>query len=124
MKTYFLTASFAKPIEKFAIPYLIFTILTVVFSTSIWPWWPLLTLFNNSGPQPLPPKPASYFDIFKVFNYYASLAQYQIRRFGTLKFVCLVIITSVFLGTDLPLPSERTMENLRIHTLLNLVGSF
>jgi subfamily B ATP-binding cassette protein MsbA len=33
MKTYFRLLSFAKPIEKFAIPYIIFTILTVIFST-------------------------------------------------------------------------------------------
>ena len=40
--------------------------------------------------------------------------------FGTLKFVCLVIISSVFLGNLFRYLSERTMENLRIHTLLNL----
>ena len=122
MKTYFRLLSFAKPIEKFAIPYLIFTILTVVFSTlNLALVAPLLaTLFNNSGPQPLPPKPTSYFDIFKVFNYYASLANNKYGVFGTLKFVCLVIITSVFLGNLFRYLSERTMENLRIHTLLNL----
>ena len=122
MKIYFRLLSFAKPIEKFAIPYLFFTILTVIFSTlNLALVAPLLaTLFNHAGPQTLPPKPASYLDIFKVFNYYASLANIKYGVYGTLKFVCLVIITSVFLGNLFRYFSERTMENLRIHTLLNL----
>ncbi len=33
MKTYFRLLSFAKPIEKFAIPYILFTILSVIFNT-------------------------------------------------------------------------------------------
>lgn len=122
MKIYFRLLSFAKPIEKFAIPYLFFTILTVIFSTlNLALVAPLLaTLFNHAGPQTLPPKPTSYLDIFKVFNYYASLANLKYGVYGTLKFVCLVIITSVFLGNLFRYFSERTMENLRIHTLLNL----
>jgi subfamily B ATP-binding cassette protein MsbA len=122
MKTYFRLLSFAKPIEKFAIPYLFFTILTVIFSTlNLALIAPLLaTLFNHSGPQTPAPKPSSYFDIFKVFNYYASLANIRYGVYGTLKFVCLVIMSSVFLGNLFRYLSERTMENLRIHTLLNL----
>ena len=122
MKTYFRLLSFAKPIEKFAIPYLFFTILTVIFSTlNLALIAPLLaTLFNHSGPQAPAPKPSSYLDIFKVFNYYASLANIRYGVYGTLKFVCLVIMSSVFLGNLFRYLSERTMENLRIHTLLNL----
>lgn len=122
MKTYFRLLSFARPIGKFAIPYLIFTILTVVFSTlNLALIAPLLaTLFNHTGPQVLPPKPVSYLEIFKVFNYYAIYFNIKYGVYGTLKFVCLVIVSSVFLGNLFRYFSERTMENLRIHTLLNL----
>ncbi len=122
MKIYFRLLEFARPLGKFAIPYLIFTVLTVIFSTlNLALIAPLLaTLFSHSGPQVLPPKPTNYFEIFKVFTYYATLANVKYGIYGTLKFVCLVIISSVFLGNLFRYFSERTMENLRIHTLLNL----
>jgi len=49
MKTYFRLLSFAKPIEKYAIPYIICTLITVVFSTlNLALLAPLLqTLFNT-----------------------------------------------------------------------------
>jgi len=122
MKIYFRLLAYARPIGKFAIPYLIFTILAVIFSTlNLALIAPLLaTLFNHTGSQPLPPKPTNYFEIFKVFNYYAILLNNKYSVYDTLKFVCLVIMSSVFLGNLFRYLSERTMENLRIHTLLNL----
>ncbi len=122
MKTYFRLLAYARPLGKFAIPYLIFTILTVVFSTlNLALVAPLLaTLFNHTGHQPLPPKPGNYFEVFKVFNYYTILISNRYSVYDTLKFVCLVIMSSVFLGNLFRYLSERTMENLRIHTLLNL----
>ena len=55
MKTYFRLLSFAKPIEKFAIPYILYTLLYVIFSSMIYPLLiPLLnTLFNSNGPPGL-----------------------------------------------------------------------
>ena len=49
MKTYFRLLSFAKPIEKYAVPYIICTLITVVFSTlNLALLAPLLqTLFNT-----------------------------------------------------------------------------
>jgi subfamily B ATP-binding cassette protein MsbA len=122
MKIYFRLLAYARPIGKFAIPYLIFTILAVIFSTlNLALIAPLLaTLFNHPGSQALPPKPTNYFEIFKVFNYYAILLNNKYSVYDTLKFVCLVIMSSVFLGNLFRYLSERTMENLRIHTLLNL----
>jgi subfamily B ATP-binding cassette protein MsbA len=122
MKIYFRLLAFARPIGKFAIPYLIFTILTVVFSTlNLALIAPLLaTLFNHSGHQPLPPRPTNYFEVFKVLNYYTILFNNKYSVYDTLKFICLVIMSSVFLGNLFRYFSDRTMENLRIHTLLNL----
>jgi len=126
MKTYFRLLSFAKPIEKFAIPYILFTLLYVFFSTMVLVLLgPLLNaLFATSshaaavvqtGPAP------SIFHMPEMFKYYM---QYYINNYGgawgALKFVCFVIVVFVFLGNLFRYLSQRTMENLRVHTLLNL----
>ncbi|WP_153798159.1 ABC transporter ATP-binding protein [Foetidibacter luteolus] len=122
MKTYFRLLSYAKPIEKYAIPYTIFTLLTVIFSTlNLALLAPLLsTLFNVNANTPTPPKPGSFFDIFKMLNYYAAWANTKYGTAKTLQFVCATIVTSVLLSNVFRYFSERTMESLRIHTLLNL----
>jgi len=124
MKTYFRLLSFAKPFEKFAIPYIICTILYVVFSTSVLALLgPLLnTLFGNNTKavaSMLKAKPGTI-DLSGWFNYYLA---YFIKHYGqwaALQFVCGVIIVAVFLGNIFRYLSARTMENLRVHTLLNL----
>ncbi|BAU56276.1 ABC transporter ATP-binding protein [Mucilaginibacter gotjawali] len=122
MKTYFRLLSFAKPIEKFAIPYIITTIFSVIFSTlNLALLAPLLqTLFSGKhgafvhlGARP------SFFDIMGIFNYYV---QYMLNNYGawtTLEFVCAVIVISALLANLFRYLSQRTMENLRVHTLLN-----
>jgi subfamily B ATP-binding cassette protein MsbA len=122
MKTYFRLLSFAKPIEKFAIPYVIFTIFSVIFSTLNFVLLaPLLkTLFNKLPPDPHMVKPEKWFSVLDYFNYYANLANLNYGPNTTLKIVCLVIVISVLLGNLFRYLSQRIMENLRIHTLLNL----
>src|SRR5476651_2664120 len=121
MKTYFRLLSFAKPIEKFAIPYIIFTILTVIFSTlNLVLLAPLLkVIFNVEKPNPHLAKPAHWFDPLSNFNYYANWSNLHNGPLQTLKAVCLVIVVSVLLGNLFRYLSQRVMENLRIHTLLN-----
>ncbi len=126
MKTYFRLLSFAKPIEKFAIPYILFTLLYVFFSTMVLVLLgPLLNaLFAANGPAAhvvqTGPAP-SIFHMPEMFKYYM---QYYINNYGgawgALKFVCSVIVIFVFLGNLFRYLSQRTMENLRVHTLLNL----
>lgn len=123
MKTYFRLLSFAKPIEKFAIPYIIFTIFSVIFSTlNLALLAPLLTtLFNKEAAKTaVVVKPDSWLEFGKVFTYYSHMANVQYGTDGALKFVCVVIIVSVLLGNLFRYLSQRIMENLRIHTLLNL----
>jgi subfamily B ATP-binding cassette protein MsbA len=122
MKTYFRLLSFARPIEKFAIPYIIFTIFSVVFSTLNFVLLaPLLkTLFNKEAPDPHLVKPDNWFDVLRYFNYYANWADLHYGPIKTLQFVCIVIVISVLLGNLFRYLSQRIMENLRIHTLLNL----
>lgn len=123
MKTYFRLLSFAKPIEKFAIPYIITTILSVIFSTlNLALLAPLLTtLFAKHGGTkiPLGPKPALV-DIMATFKYYVSYAMNNYGVWVALEFVCATIVVSALLGNLFRYLSQRIMENLRVHTLLNL----
>jgi ATP-binding cassette, subfamily B, bacterial MsbA len=126
MKTYFRLLSFAKPIEKFAIPYILFTILYVFFSTMVLVL--LGPLLNTLFPQDITAaattptiEAPSIFHMGASFKYYL---QYCIEHYGgkagALKFVCGVVILAVFLGNLFRYLSQRTMENMRVHTLFNL----
>ncbi len=126
MKTYFRLLSFAKPIEKYAIPYIICTIITVIFGTlNLALLAPLLqVLFKGAGdgdlePAALTAKPEGL-NIGDWFTYYADKLYYDIGPFEALKYVCIVIVLSVFISNLFRYFSQRIMENLRIHTLLNL----
>ena len=124
MKTYFRLLSFAKPIEKFAIPYIICTILYVIFSTlNIALLAPLLqTLFSYDKAATtfnLADKPALT-DIMGTFDYYVQYMLYYYGKWETLKMVCGVVIVSALFSNLFRYLSQRTMENLRVHTLLNI----
>lgn len=120
MKTYFRLLSFAKPIEKFAIPYILCTVITVVFSTlNLALLVPLLqTLFFQSK-APVP-KPDGWFHPIDTMNYYSHHFTVVYNPVGALQFVCGVIVISVLISNISRYFAQRTMENLRIHTLLNL----
>jgi len=121
MKTYFRLLSFAKPIEKFAIPYVIATILSVIFNTlNLALLAPLLNTLFNKNTQHIVAKPESWLSVIDTFNYYAYRATVEYGINGALKFVCITIVVSVFLSNLFRYLSQRIMENLRIHTLLNL----
>ena len=124
MKTYFRLLSFAKPIEKFAIPYIIFTLLYVVFSTLVFPLLiPLLnllflTVHTTKAAAVL--EPTSRLNLTGWFNYYMYYFVNVYGAWGALRFVCSVLIVTVLLGNLFRYLSARIMENLRVHTLLNL----
>lgn len=127
MKTYFRLLSFAKPIEKYAIPYIICTIITVVFGTlNLALLVPLLqVLFKGTGDANLTPveavtKPDGVGDLGGWFTYYADKLYFDLGPYEALKYVCIVIVISVFISNLFRYLSQRIMENLRIHTLLNL----
>ena len=125
MKTYFRLLSFAKPIEKFAIPYIIYTLLYVVFSSMVYPLLiPLMnTLFNTNACATATTsviKHPGFMDVTGWFNYYMNHFIISEGPWGALKFVCAVMITTVVIGNFFRYLSARIMENLRLHTLLNL----
>ena len=127
MKIYFRLLAFAKPIEKFAIPYILYTILFVVCSSLVYPLLiPLLnTLFGDTngskiGAVVLATKPQHILDVSGWFKYYMTYFIKTHGAWGALQFVCVTIIVTMFLADLFRYLSARTMENLRIHTLLNL----
>lgn len=124
MKTYFRLLSFAKPIEKFAIPYVIFTVLAILFNTLNYTLLaPMLeTLFSkdNCIVTDEAAKAPSAWDILGTFNYYVTKVINTYGQWSALKYVCGIIVLSVFLSNIFKYFAQRIMENLRIHTLLNL----
>ncbi|RYU87359.1 ABC transporter ATP-binding protein [Mucilaginibacter terrigena] len=122
MKTYLRLLSFARPIEKFAIPYIITTIFSIIFSTlNLALLAPLLqTLFNKDGAYVELGKKPALLDLMATFKYYVQYATNTYGTWGALQFVCGTIVVSALLGNLFRYLSQRTMENLRVHTLLNL----
>jgi len=125
MKTYFRLLSFAKPIEKFAIPYIIFITMYVIFNTLVLTMLgPLLNvLFDSatvSATHTTVATTPGMFDLTGWFKYYMVYYKEHYSRWAALQFVCVVLIAAVFLSNIFRYLSSRTMENMRVHTLLRL----
>lgn len=122
MKTYFRLLSFAKPIEKFAIPYIIATVLAIFFNTFNFTLLsPLLdTLFSTGRPNMQVMEVVGKFDLLGQFKLYVDQTIHSVGKLGALKIVCAVILVSVLLSNFFRYLSQRFMEDLRVHTLLNL----
>ncbi|RZL18135.1 MAG: ABC transporter ATP-binding protein, partial [Pedobacter sp.] len=123
MKTYFRLLSFAKPIEKFAIPYVIATLLSILFGTlNLALLSPLFeTLLNKKGAktESLTDKAASAFNVLGTFRKFVNDSILLNGPDKTLQYVCIVIVISVLLSNLFRYISQRYMEDLRVHTLLN-----
>jgi len=127
MKIYFRLLSFAKPIEKFAIPYVIATMLSILFGTLnlalLSPLFETLLKTNTTGTTDVMNKVSKESSGFDILGQFRKLVNESIVSVGpekTLAYVCLVIICSVLLSNLFKYFSQRTMEDLRVHTLLNL----
>jgi subfamily B ATP-binding cassette protein MsbA len=125
MKTYFRILAFAKPLEKFAIPYILTTILAVVFNTlNLALLGPLLqTLFSKGDKSGMLTQSVANGSSFNLSAFFTGQVNHLILlydRWGALQIVCGIIVISVFLGNLFRYLAQRTMENLRAHTLLNL----
>ncbi|QPH37744.1 ABC transporter ATP-binding protein [Pedobacter endophyticus] len=125
MKIYFRLLSFAKPIEKFAIPYVIATLLSILFGTlNLALLSPLFeTLMSDKDGQKtesLTDKAISSFNILGQFRKFVNESIMLNGEAKTLGYVCVVIVISVLLSNLFRYFSQRFMEDLRVHTLLNL----
>lgn len=124
MKTYFRLLSFAKPIEKFAIPYIITTLLAVLFGvlnlTLLSPLFGVMMSDETTKQTSITKTAASNFDITGKFQEFVNHSMTVNGPEKTLTYMCLVIVVSVLLSNIFKYFSQRTMEDLRVHTLLNL----
>lgn len=122
MKTYFRLLSFAKPIEKFAIPYVIVTAISIIFNTLnfalLAPF--LNTLFATGSATEQVVKPKSSLDIMALFNYHSQQSILDYGRWGALQRVVAIIVLCNIVANLFRYFSQWIMENLRVHTLLNL----
>lgn len=124
MKTYFRLLSFAKPIEKFAIPYVIATLLSIIFGTLnltlLVPLFETLISKGSSSITSVANKATSSFDITSQLKDFVNQSIVTNGQSTTLSYVCMVIVVSVLLSNLFRYFSQRYMEDLRVHTLLNL----
>lgn len=125
MKTYFRLLSFAKPIEKYAIPYVLATLFAIFFNTLLFTLLgPLLeTIFSADKANCATPtmmEKASSLDIIAHFSNFIKQSVTDYGPIYTLQVVCGVIVVTVFLANLFRYLSQRFMEDLRVHTLLNL----
>ncbi len=122
MKTYFRLLSFAKPIEKFAIPYVITTLFAIIFNTFLFtllgPLMQALFLGKTKNPSNVVEEASSWNFLAKFENYIEPIIADD--RIFALKVICAIIVATVFLANFFRYFSQRYMEDLRVHTLLNL----
>ncbi|MFD0940099.1 ABC transporter ATP-binding protein [Pedobacter boryungensis] len=124
MKTYFRLLSFAKPIEKFAIPYVIATILSIIFGTLnltlLVPLFETLMPTGGVNSSIITNTATSSLDITGQLRDFVNYSRNTNGIQLTLTYVCLAIVGSVLLSNIFRYLSQRYMEDLRVHTLLNL----
>ena len=123
MKTYFRLLSFAKPIEKFAIPYVIATLFAILFNTFLFtllgPIMNTLFLSPEKDTLAVVAKDASFNPIELFSKYIDEIIAVQGEIYA-LQLICVVVVITVLLANFFRYFSQRFMEDLRVHTLLNL----
>jgi subfamily B ATP-binding cassette protein MsbA len=122
MKTFFRLFSFATPIQRFAIPFFLLSVLGVVFGlinfTLLIPVFELL--FNQAGEKQLQNlNTLPSFDIsisyFKnLFYYYFQDVINSSGKVGALKMVSIAIVISILLSNLFKYLSARVIENFRL----------
>ena len=122
MKTYFRLLSFAKPIEKFAIPYIITTLFAIIFNTFLFTLLgPLMNalFLNKCENNPALATKDNSINPIELFSNYVDVLIAQDKIYA-LQVICVVIVITVILANFFRYFSQRFMEDLRVHTLLNL----
>lgn len=130
MNTYWRLLGFAKPIEKFAIPYFIYVLFHAIFNTFNFVLIiPILnTLFEGDKVRAV----VRQLPEFKLSTvYFQDMINYSLFRIygetysvmNVLMLLALIIVVSVLLSNIFKYMSQRTIENMRIFTLRRLRNS-
>ncbi len=130
MKSYFRLLSFAKPYERYIVPYVIFALLAIVFGVANFALIiPVLNLLFNvmgnganlEGAAPVLPAFSLDINYFtSLFNYYLSKQIYDHGRLGALMYVCGVLVFCVFTSNFFRYLAVRTVERMRAVHIKNL----
>lgn len=131
MKTFFRLFSFASPVQRFAVPFFIASVLGVIFGlinfTLLIPVFELL--FNQSGKigtytltvAPTFDLSLSYFK--DLFYFYFQSAINSSGKVGALKMVSIAIVISVILSNLFKYLSARVIENFRLMIVTRIRSS-
>jgi len=131
MKTFFRLFAFASPIQKFAIPFFLTSILGVIFGllnfTLLIPIFELLfnqtAELNTKSPVTEPAFALSLTYFKDVFYYYFQSIINDSGKVGALKMVCIVIVLSVILSNLFKYLSFRVIENFRLVIITRIRSS-
>ena len=126
MKIYFKILAFARPYNRFVPKYAVLAVLAVVFGLLNFTLLiPLLNVIfqkvQPSAQQLVLPEFALNLEYFKdLFNYYFAQIFSKYGQSGALKFVCGVIVASVFLANVFKYWSQRVLTNMRTYVVKNI----
>lgn len=128
MKTYLRILSFAKPLGWFVPQYIVFALLSIVFSlTQLTLLKPLFeVIFEQIDPEKLAEyseKPGFELNlnyINDIFNYHLTTWKEEFGQFGALVFVCIIIIISTLLSNLFKYLSAVILAQVRANVIRNL----
>lgn len=119
MKTYFRLLAFAHPMRAFAVPYFLLVIPAVVFGavnfTLVIPLLNVLfSTYEEGKHMDFPAFAFSVNYIKNLFDYYFYSIAGNYGREAALKFVCIIILTSVFAANVFRYFSQRVLTRMRV----------
>jgi subfamily B ATP-binding cassette protein MsbA len=128
MKTYLRLLNFARPFSSYVPIYFLYTLLGTIFGLLNFTFLiPLLNVLFNEVPQSeavhIATKPEFAFTIEygkDLFNYYFGNVLVETGKAGALKFVCLIILTSVLLSNLFKYLGQRVIVKLRSRVIQNI----
>ncbi len=127
MKTYIRLLRFASPFGRFIAPYFIYSVLSTIFSlVNLTLIIPLLDILFGSAVKDrdtlvAPPEASFDLDYAKeLFYYFFGNIIIQYGEQKALLFLCMIIISSVFLTNLFRYLAKRIMEYLRAHSIRNI----
>ncbi|WP_234735618.1 ABC transporter ATP-binding protein [Tellurirhabdus bombi] len=129
MKTYFRLLSFAQPLSRFLVPFVLTSLLASVFGVLNFTLLiPLLNvLFDRVDPQKMQdflnqpaPKLELNTSLVDVFQYYFAQFFQIYGKVGALQFVCAVIVLSVLLNNLFKYLSVRQLESFKARMVARL----
>ncbi len=123
MKTYLRILFYARPLNKYLVPFVLCSILGSLFSvlnfTLLQPVFEIL--FNQMGNVVAVPKPATFsLNVSNWFQYYFVQIVINHGKLKALQFVCATLIVSVLLANIFKYIAVRVIETFKARTVANL----